>query len=461
MVDIREDVGFVPSEKTPLPIFHRELEGGGRAFYAPGYLMVLNGAYARNLDLNQPLPAFQQLCARAQKALASWKALTERPFMPLCLTLYLNNECNLHCRYCFSMPQPHTAPRLEIDAIRAGGKIVARNCQSQGRPLTVVFHGGGEPSLHQDDLEAALDTVQQIAAEYGIPLFRYLATNGVMPEQRARWIATHIDLIGISCDGAPEIQGTQRPLRGGANSAPYLERTAQIIREAGKPLHVRVTLTPRTYTRQVEIADYICRILRPSEIHVEPVYGVGRGAPLAETWQPDDVPQFVLAFEEGRTVAAQYGVLWRTSGARLGDIHGAYCHLFRNVLNLVPGGIATACFCTSDEGTIESRGTRIGQREGASLALDVRRIMDMQAVLSTLNAPCEGCFNRFHCTHGCPEFCPLDPSLQTEGDALTNTFRCQVTRALAEAQLKREMAALQASSAYQTIGIAAKEINTL
>ncbi|CAG0972687.1 hypothetical protein ANRL4_01367 [Anaerolineae bacterium] len=458
MVKIKDETHFVPASGTPLPIFQRELEDGGRAFYAPGYLVVVDKAHAFQPDLNQPAPAFAHLHTHAHKALIQWKALAERPFLPLCLTLYLNNECNLHCAYCFSMPQPHTAPRLEREAIRAGAEIVARNCEEQGRALTVVFHGGGEPTLHQNELETALSTVEQIAATHGIPIFRYLATNGVMPEQRARWIGAHVDLIGISCDGTPEIQGAQRPLRGGASSAPYLERTAQIIREAGKPLHVRVTLTPGTFLSQAEIAAYVCRVLRPSEIHVEPVYGVGRGAHMEESWHPEDADRFVAAFEEGRAVAARYGIVWRTSGVRMGEIHGTYCHIFRDVLNLIPGGAATACFCTSDADTVTTRHTAIGHwQPGTPFPLDLNHIRHMQQVVSSPQGACERCFNRFHCTRGCPEVCPWDGAMQ----AVETTFRCQLSRGLTNAHLAAEIAALQNNSDYHLLGIAAKEIQTL
>jgi len=63
-------------------------------------------------------------------------------FLPECLTLYMNNECNLRCVYCHTDPTSQPAARLELDTIAAAGEVVAENCRKKNRPFYVVFHGG-------------------------------------------------------------------------------------------------------------------------------------------------------------------------------------------------------------------------------------------------------------------------------------------------------------------------------
>ncbi|MBZ0276770.1 MAG: radical SAM protein [Anaerolineae bacterium] len=383
----------------------------------------------------------------AAEAQSAWKLLLERPFAPLCLTLYLNNECNLRCSYCYSMPSPRRAPRLNPAAVEAAARVVARNCQRAGRPFTVVFHGGGEPTLDWPYAEILLNTVERVAAEFDLPLFRYIATNGVMPESKAAKMAARFDLIGLSCDGPPMIQNAQRPRLGGQASAAALERTAKVVHQIGKALHVRVTVTHESAMRQHEIADYLCNRIYPTEIHVEPVYRVGRG----QTSNLDDATAFVEGFWEARATARQYGVSWLTSGSRPGDIHGPYCHVFRDVLQLVPGDVATACFKITTAAQSQGAGLSIGHETDGEFAFDQERVDALRTGFSSELVSCTRCFNRYHCVRGCPEFCLLDGTSTTEG------FRCHVQRLLSSAFL-REAVALLRPVARQN-GIAGQVVN--
>ena len=51
--------------------------------------------------------------------------LREEPFSPECLTLYMNNECNLDCVYCHTDPSREPAARLEMEVIGAAAEVVA------------------------------------------------------------------------------------------------------------------------------------------------------------------------------------------------------------------------------------------------------------------------------------------------------------------------------------------------
>ena len=122
-------------------------------------------------------------------------------------------------RYCFAEAAPGRGPRLDPAAIRAGARLVAENCRARGLPMTLVCHGGGEPALHLEPLAEALALVETIAAERDVPLFRTISTNGALPAATAEWIARRFDRVGLSCDGPPDVQASQRPVWGGGDSA--------------------------------------------------------------------------------------------------------------------------------------------------------------------------------------------------------------------------------------------------
>lgn len=440
------DSSFASLPDISLPVF-RAFQPGQALYYTPGYLVGVPHKSMDEFDRqlaqeiehgNKPhLPldkkiAFSTEAAQslAQAALfveRAWEIHLSKPFTPVCLTLYPHNECNLACPYCFS--HANTAQQrapLSLNALRVAAQVVAENCLHENQPMTVVFHGGGEPALDLSWVMQALKEVESIAFDHKIDLIKYIATNGVMSERKAGWLAEHFDLIGLSCDGPEDIQTAQRPLRNGKSSFPFVEQTARIIRQAGKPLHVRVTITPATFHRQSEIAEYLCGQIRPHEIHVESLY---RGNRIQKgSFEPDDASGFVEEFFNAREICRAYHISWRTSGSRLDELHGPYCQIHRSVLQLVPGDCATACYEICDINQARQNGLLIGA-SNHDFNLDADTIYRLGNKLGTIPASCADCFNRFHCNRACPDVCGLTDR------SPKGSFRCRVNSQIAEGLL--------------------------
>lgn len=405
-----------------LPIFRSE-EASTTLFYAPGYLAVVARARADEFAASLREPATDGVASRllsAATAAEAWRLAKQTgPYRPVCLTLYLHNACQLQCRYCFADAKPENLrlPSLSIENVKAAARVVAENCKALDVPFTLVAHGGGEPTLALGLLERALDVVETIAGEHGLALFRYVATNGVLTPDRVRWLARRFDLIGISCDGPPEIQDAQRPRAGGGGSAAAVEATARVLHDEGREFDVRVTVTEVSVTRLPEIAHYVCSVLRPREIHVEPVYSAGRAQAFEQALE---AKRFVDSFVAGKRIARVFGVPWLSSGSRPADLHGPYCHVFRDVLQLVPGGTVTNCFLDTGVGPARaSMGSVVGDqvefKGGCAEEMRTR---------AEVAASCRGCFNQFHCVRECPDRCALD-----QNDP-AGSFRCEVQRRL-------------------------------
>lgn len=422
----------------------RASRDGFDLYYAPGCLCVVPSPQATAFEAGLALTGAPEgrwageLWRRAARARAT-SARPEPPFRPECLTLYLHDECNQGCTYCYAHPRDRRSVRLDPGAVVAAADLVAANCQALGRSMTAVFHGGGEPSLYPEEVDELLDLVAGAAGRHAVGLFRYVATNGSLSAEGARWLARRFDLVGLSCDGPADIHDAQRPGRDGCGTLQAVERTARTLRAEGVRYHVRATITPAGLGRQDEIAAYICQHLAPEELRFEPVYGGGRSVLGA-----GDAPAFVAGLMAARQVAAGYGVPLTTSGCRLGAIHGPYCHVFRQVLNLLPDGlagpaVATACFMDSTAGQARRRGTAIDVQDGETgqFAVDGGRVEALRACLAPLPKGCAACFNRFHCARGCPDACPLDGRGPEEA-----VFRCQASRSLAAALLAEAAEAL-------------------
>src|SRR4030065_378475 len=138
---------FRPLPRTTLPIFRSAQQEKGW-FDAPGSLVVTSHAQADRCEELAASeipgsPPANELVRRARLAQQKREEIESRPFSPLCLTLYLNNACNLACRYCYTEPNGKASQRLELDAIRVAAELVAENCGAHGSPLPGGFHGGG------------------------------------------------------------------------------------------------------------------------------------------------------------------------------------------------------------------------------------------------------------------------------------------------------------------------------
>ena len=434
-----------------LPVFR--LDKTERSlFYTPGYVVVVDAAQTDAFESDMCFThEGAELLRRAAEMEDKWLAMIDKPFEPICITLYLNNICNLNCKYCYASTYQANgvSPKLDLEVIRAAAEVVATNCAAQGRQLLVAFHGGGEPTLDQSHVETALNMVEQIAGEFNLKLFRYIATNGVMSERKANWLTERFDEVGLSCDGPANIQAFQRPLHNGSDSTPYVERTARIVRERGKALVVRATITPQSFTRQVEIAEYVCRELRPREIHVEPVYLGGR-TDEGNIFSVEQAESYVNEFFKARQVASQYGVPWLTSGSRPTEIHGPYCNHIRNVVNLTPYGQATACFKIIAPDELSDLGVNIGQlnKTTGRFMFDDSRIRSLRHKLGNDPPRCKTCLNRYHCVRGCPDQCLLGDPI----NAQIAEFRCRIQKLMMEKYLWEQVEHVSLGSSAGIVG---------
>lgn len=430
------DVPLKSVQGLELPVYKKELAGSAYVlYYTPGYLAKVRAEDAQRFDfmLSGAMddPVAQALRRYAGQAQSDWNDFLHAPFEPVSLNLYLNRKCNSFCVYCYADARPDDTEELQIDEVKAAIHLVAGNCQRKKTPFTLVVHGGGEPTLSFPLLEMTVDYAWTVADELGLRLIRYIATNGVISERKAQWIAEHFDAVGLSCDGPQAIQRRQRPLRNGVSSTPFVERSAKIFRDGGVNLQVRVTLTPETYEAQPQIAQYLCEVIRPTLIHVEPVYSGGRSqenVKMSDT-QADG---FVSSFLSARKIASNFNVHWMLSGSRPAGVHGAYCNPFRQVLNLIPGGLATSCFKTVKAGqmTGEHLRTAFYDKTAQHISIEAWNVADFSNRYRK-PAICRDCFLEYHCTHGCPDVCPFE---QTDAPGrLCRVFQQLALRSIREA----------------------------
>lgn len=423
-IAIQKGFFFQQIQTCDLPIFMHEYKGH-TLFYTPGLLIAASPDQASQLifDLHNPNPRSvyaRQIRQKAEMAVSQFD-LQHRisTFTPYCLTLYTSTDCNLDCSYCYSGSKEHkSSVNLDLIAIRKGAGFVAEKCKNASLPMSVVFHGGGEP-LIDPRLPKIWNCIHEIADIYNVKISSYIATNGVVSEKAAKWAAAHIDQIGLSCDGYPDIQNRQRSGRNGDQTSPMIERTARILHDEKKKIIIRATITKESCSQIPEIVRYFCDTLHADEIHLEPAFD-GLDSERVNGFSIRDAEYFCCQFVKGNELAVKKGATVEFSGSRLNEIHGRYCQIFRHVLQIVPGGGISTCFKTIDRNTAKNEGRLMGDIHDSDVNLPW--LSEISTKLSMDDPACHYCFNRFHCSRGCPDICPL------AGSEDYGSFRCRINK---------------------------------
>lgn len=426
---------------SELPIF-RYCNDDKCAIYTPGHITVVDIHTANTIENSltgnqgnihvETRSLLEKITERAKSARDAWDNWQHSQYKPVCLTVYISNLCNLKCRYCYSQDEQRiqaqrantTMSVTSEQHVENAARLVARNCQDNKLPFTLVVHGGGEPTLHWDKLQAIHTICKNIADESGLDWFSYIATHGVIHADKAQWLTSHFSKVGLSCDGPPHIQNAQRPKLNNAETSNNVEQTASILRESGKPFSIRATITPSSYEKQREIAEYFIENLGAKEIRFEPSYG-------DQSFKVEQVSAFVYQFNVAREIAKKAGCELSMSGMRHDEIHGPFCHTQRQVLQITPDRSISACFLA---GNNADSAVNIGSVNENSISLSQDSVRQFQKALDVPN-DCFDCPNIYHCSRDCPDVCPITQSTQP----WTGGFRCQLNKELTLQEIKKHI----------------------
>lgn len=418
-----------------LPVF-KISHGKQMVLYTPGYSIrtsdipsgelhsfFLNPSIIPDRELRTFLINFLE---KAKENKRKWEFLQQAPFNPECLTIHVGNECNFNCSYCYAAIYGTGNSDIKgfpgIDAIAGTLEYISDQLNSNPKRLTVAYHGSGEPSHFWGRLTSTFRQIEEFAGHKEIQLFNYIATNGCLDEESTDWLATHMDLIGVSCDGPPDIQMAQR--RPGQNKCLSIEKFCDRILDKGGTFDIRVTVTRNTFLRMPEITGYLIEKCRARNIRLEPVYLAGDKA-----FKEEDADIFFDQYIKSAKIAEKHGVGFDYSGVRMGEIHGPYCDVARNTIRLTADGKTRNCFCFMSDTKDLITGGYDEFRSFFSLRTDLD---ELKGYVYQIPEDCSRCINIYHCSRGCPDFCLFDNGYHVQRQL--NSFKCRLHQLKAVSQ---------------------------
>jgi len=357
----------------------------------------------------------------------------DRHFHPNTVTLFLTNRCNLRCTYCYARAGEFDACDMPAEIYRAALELIIRNAQRSGQPVTVTFHGGGEPTLAWESLVGAVEYAQELVKSHKIRgLHLGLSTNGTVSRDRAEYIAKTFSAVTVSFDGPPDVQNRQRPHVNGGGSFEQVMSFIEVLRSHSVRFGIRSTVTEVNVRRLEEMVDFFAEEAGCQQVHLEPVFLSGRCRELPSYEEFAKTYLRAMDRTRGRKVALRF------SGARLEGVFSSFGGCSRDPFNITPEGDVTACYevCSGQDPLSGSYFFGRFNRERQRFEIDFGKLAKLRT-LTVQNKPlCTRCFAKWNCSGDCPvKSAQPSPELQVE------TPRCRMIQAINRALLEKTLQA--------------------
>ncbi len=313
------------------------------------------------------------------------------------LLLYPTTSCNLRCVYCHATSGPEAGPQLSHAQATQAVDDFFDALDDRVRFVTLGFHGGGEPTTHFDVMLTAWERFQQRARQGGRIASVQTITNGVFGRTVLDTLRKPEWRVVVSYDGPR--QGAQRPTATERDSRARVVANLRALREAGKIVVTRATLTRDGLDSLRALVDDAAEI-GIHRVQVEPASIVGRGANLCDG--PPDPLAFAEAFLDAFRYGLRAGVQLSTSAwshPRVGN--GRYCAAISGTRALTPDGFLSACTEVGDGSHPDDPFIVGRQPVGQPLELWSAREAYLQSRIGYDLPACRDCYMVDTCAGGC------------------------------------------------------------
>jgi uncharacterized protein len=354
------------------------------------------------------------------------------PFEPIEVTLFLTNQCNLRCIYCYASAgdmKPETmAPFIGEAAINTIVKNASKNSIGE---IQLGFHGGGEPTLEWDLLVHLTKYCKRQAEIYELSANISMATNGILSNEQVDWLVDNLNGVNLSFDGTEKFQNYQRPLIDGSGSFEVVYKTAKRMDQHNFPYGIRCTVTDENVRALEEIVRFIGREFNCSYVHLEPVFVCGRCC-ISSVRAPES-QVFVEHFRRASNIAAKKKLKLIYSGARANVLTPRFCLAEGGCFCVTCNGDVTSCYEVTSRDDPLSKLFWIGRLNAESKEFEFKTdlIEQLRRSKSLNTMSCNDCFCKYHCAGDC-----LAKRLRAGQQHTSSSLgRCYINRELTKDQL--------------------------
>jgi radical SAM protein with 4Fe4S-binding SPASM domain len=263
----------------------------------------------------------------------------------------------------------------------------------------------------------------------------------------------YIDSVGISMDGSPQTQDTQRPLVSGKGSSRWVMQTLRELEANHHPYGLRLTATP-PFDRLLEDVRFICENTHCQHMQVEAAFHPRRGR--GYQYKLEEGLQFLQAFFAAQRLAEQYGHKLQCVGSEVGKITTVPCGSPFNTLIVTPQDNLVACFEVVNDSHPLAELATIGRITPQGVEIDEEARLRLGRKIAERRASCRDCFCYWSCAGGClPRAFSPDPESHLE-----HGVHCELKRILLREMLLKQIAAGNGLRKRTPLRSAAGEVST-
>jgi len=309
--------------------------------------------------------------------------------------LLLTTACNSDCLYCYAKSRRKPIS-MDFETAKKGIDFVTKN---QPGSLELLFHGG-EPTLELN----LMKKVKRYAEQKSKNVFVDIQSGGVFSGKVLDWLKENAHSVKISCDGPPEIQDMQRPLKSPRKSSQIVENNIKALAENPETrLSVKATVTRHSVNRLVEVVEYFNR-LGAETISMDPFIKCEESE--LNGLKPVNPLDFSANFLKAREFAEKIGV----------QLFSSFLPIYRRTYAcgfcipqfcLTPDGLVSACLAKLSS-AIGPQEFAYGRLSGKGFEFDERKIKRISGRRIQNMEACNNCFLRHTCLGGCAAECLME-----------------------------------------------------
>lgn len=307
------------------------------------------------------------------------------------LILLLTNKCNFSCRYCYSQfsRSNETLDKSKLITIL---NYVLSNPKNTIKRIT--FAGGGEPLVEWDLLVWAVQYIYSCVDKSKVHLA--IVTNGsLLSESRIRWLINNNVQINISFDILPEIQNTQRPLKG-QSSFNRVDEALQTLYTLKYPIALRTTITEDYVDKIKDMVEFVHqRYENVNNINIWPEIIVRETEQHSSTYYQDYIKNFIDALE----LSQKYGIRLSNWLTIFNKVHSRFC---QEDFTISATGNLSACLRAASSSDPFFDYFSFGKVTDNKVAIDKERVKSVMQLLNNKHNACKTCFAKWSCAGLCP-----------------------------------------------------------
>lgn len=390
---------LIKNNVFPIPVgdfFHKETDAC-YLVYAPlsNVFYLSTGDEVRKLEQTlekgEDTPLVQKLLKQD-----AFKAINQEVSVDTFCTLHLllNEKCNFSCKYCYSA-NGRSKAELTEDQIYTTLDYFLSSERAAVKDRTVMFMGGGEPTLSWNLLEKSTLYAERTAKANDVNLHLSLTTNGsILDDKMIAFLKEHDFTVQISFEVLPDIQNEQR------GQFDKVAENVNRIAAAGINNYVRSTITASNVDRIPEMVEY-CHQHFPEVKKLSCQQVVDPEYFKTTDIVHDFFDRYFRSFREGVALAEKYGIALRSSSSHLLNYskRERFCY---NLVCLTPYGTLTTCPDVSSPKEPDYKDAVFASLNDGKIEFDNAAFRRLTSGSIHTIEKCSECYAKWNCGSGCP-----------------------------------------------------------